>query len=164
MEEKRKEMKGVALGLCTWKEGLLGYEDKIWIPENDEIKAKTIRRHHDNEAAGHGGIAKTIDLVHRQYYWPHMREDITRYVKNCDVCQRIKATHHAPYGLLQPLEAPRQPWKSIAMDFVTGLPESEGYDAIWVVIDRLTKMAHFTPCHTNLKAEQFGRLFLQNIF
>ena len=93
-----------------------------------------------------------------------MREAITRYIKNCDVCQRIKATRHAPYGLLQPLEVPQQPWKSIAMDFVTGLPESEGYDAIWVVIDRLTKMAHFVPCHTSIKAEEFGRLFIQNIF
>src|SRR5437588_7989111 len=79
------------------------------------------------------------------------------------MCQRIKPARHAPYGLLQPLEIPTKPWESISMDFVTDLPESEGYDAIWVVVDRLTKMAHFLPCRTDLKTRQFVRLFMDNV-
>ena len=90
-------------------------------------------------------------------------ETIKRYVKNCDTCQRSKAVRHAPYGLLQPNEVPDQPWRSIAMDFITDLPKSDGYDTKLVVIDRLTKMSHFIPCKRDLDARQFATLFMQNI-
>ena len=92
-----------------------------------------------------------------------MRETIKRYVKNCDTCQRSKAVRHAPYGLLQPNEVPDQPWRSIAIDFITDLPESDGYDTILVVIDRLTKMSHFISCKKDLDARQFTTLFMQHI-
>ena len=92
-----------------------------------------------------------------------MRETIKRYIKNCDTCQRSKAVRHAPYGLLQPNEVPDQPWRSIAMDFITDLPNSNGYDTILVVIDRLTKMSHFIPCRKELDAQQFATLFMQHI-
>ena len=93
-----------------------------------------------------------------------MRQHVKEYVKNCDNYQRIKSNNHAPYGLLKPLEAPSRPWKSIAMDFITQLLESEENDAIWVVIDQLTKMAHFMPCRTDMTAGQFIRLFTENVF
>jgi len=70
---------------------------------------------------------------------------------------------HAPYGLLQSNEAPDRPWKSIAMDFITDLPKSEGYDTILVVIDRLTKMSHFIPCSKDLDARQFANLCMKEI-
>src|SRR6266550_3718977 len=74
-----------------------------------------------------------------------MDDEVKDYVRSCDVCQRDKASRRRKYGLLQPLEVPRRPWRSIAMDFIVGLPESNGYTQIWVVVDRLTKMAHFIP-------------------
>ena len=80
------------------------------------------------------------------------------------MCQRIKPPRHAPYGLLQPREIPTKPWESISMDFVTDLPESNGYDAIWVVVDRLTKMAHFIPCRKDMDTKQFIQLFLRTVF
>ena len=92
-----------------------------------------------------------------------MRETIKRYVKNYDTCQRSKAIRHALYGLLQPDEVQDQPWRSIAMDFITDLPESDGYDTILVVIDRLTKMSHFISCKKDLDARQFTTLFMQHI-
>ena len=70
---------------------------------------------------------------------------------------------HAPYGMLKSNEVPDQPWKSIAMDFITDLPESDGYDTILVVIDRLTKMSHFIPCNKELNARQFALLFMKEI-
>ena len=79
------------------------------------------------------------------------------------MCQRSKAVRHAPYGLLQPNEVPDQPWRSIAMDFITDLPNSNGYDTILVVIDRLTKMSHFIPCRKDLDARQFATLFMQHV-
>ena len=158
-----KEMKGVALGLCEWRDEHLWYEGKIWVPEDEGIRTTIISRCHDDPLAGHGGTAKTTELITRQYYWPMMRETIKRYIKNCDMCQRSKAVRHAPYGLLQPNEVPDQPWRSIAMDFITDLPNSNGYDTILVVIDRLTKMSHFIPCRKDLDARQFATLFMQHV-
>ena len=88
---------------------------------------------------------------------------IKGYVKNCDMCQRSKVIRHAPYGMLQPNEVPDQPWKLITMDFITDLPNSDGYDTILVIIDRLTKMSHFIPWRTDLDARQFATLFLKQI-
>ena len=79
------------------------------------------------------------------------------------MCQRSKAVRHAPYGLLHPNEIPDQPWQSIAMDFITDLPNSNGYDTILVVIDRLTKMSHFIPCGKGPDARQFATLFMQHV-
>jgi len=160
---KEKEMKGIALGLCKWKDDLLWYQGKIWIPNDEKIRTDLISKHHEPPQAGHGGTAKTTELISRRYYWPKIREDIKRFVKNCDTCQRTKVVRHAPYGLLQSNEAPDRPWKSIAMDFITDLPLSDGHDTILVVIDRLTKMSHFIPCSKDLDARQFANLFMREI-
>ena len=164
LEDDAKELNGEPLGLCKWIEGMMRYEEKTWIPEDQTLQKEIIRNNHDNIEAGHGGSAKTLDLKNRTYYWPEMRQQVKQYVKNCDNCQRIKSNNHAPYGFLKPLKAPSRPWKSIAMDFITQLPESGGNDTIWVVIDRLTKMAHFIPCRTDMTARQFIRLFTENVF
>jgi len=163
LEEGRKEMKGIALGLCQWKDGLLWYQGKIWIPKNEGIRTTLIAKHHEPPQAGHGGKAKTTVLISRRYYWPKIREDIKRFIKNCDTCQRTKVVRHAPYRLLQSTEAPDRPCKSIAMDFITDLPKSEGYDTILVVIDGLTKMSHFIPCSKNRDARQFANLLMKEI-
>jgi len=164
LERGDKEMKGVALGLCQWKDEYLWYQGKIWVPDKEGIQTNLIRQHHDIPQAGHGGTAKTTELLQRKYYWPHMRNTIKQYVKNCDICQRTKVVRHAPYGLMKPNEAPDRPWKSISMDFITDLPKSEGDDAILIVIDRLTKMAHFLPCTKEMDARQFAELFMREIF
>ena len=79
------------------------------------------------------------------------------------MCQRSKVVRHAPYGMLQSNKVSDQQWESIAMDFITDLPNSDGYDTILVVIDRLTKMSHFIPCRKDLDALQFTTLFLKEI-
>ena len=135
----------------------------VGVPEDEPTRMRLIRPHHEKRLIGHGGMAKTTELIQRQYYWPKMREYIKRYIKNCDTCQRTKVIRHAPYGMLQSTETPDRPWKSLAMDFITELPKSDGYDTILVVIDRLTKMSHFIPCRNNLDARQFAQLFLKEI-
>jgi len=164
LDEGKKEMKGVALGLCQLKDGYLWHQGKIWIPNNEGIRTNLIRRHHDIPQAGHGGTAKTTELLQRKYYWPRMRETIKQYVKNCDICQRTKLVRPAPYGLMKPNEAPDRPWKSISMDFITDLPLSEGSDAVLIVIDRLTKMAHFIPSTKDMNARLFQETFMREIF
>src|SRR5205807_6922180 len=76
LDEKEKEMKGVALGMCQWRDKKLWYQGKVWVPEDDKIRTAIIYRHHDQPSAGHGGTAKTTELISRRYYWPKMRETI----------------------------------------------------------------------------------------
>ena len=146
MKKRIKEIKGVALGLCQWKDEHLWYQEKIWIPNNEGVRTNLIRRCHDDPLEEHEGTAETTERVSRQYYWPRMREMIKRCVKNYDMYQRGEVVRHVPYGMLQSNQVPDQPWKSIVVDFIIDLPNSEGYDKILVVINRLTKMSHCIPC------------------
>jgi len=157
-------MKGIALGLCQWKDEYLWHQGKIWIPNNEGIRTNLMRRHQDIPQAGHGGKAKTTELLQRKYNWPRMRETIKQYVKNCDIGQQTKVVRHAPYGLMKANEAPCRPWKSISMDFITDLPLSEGSDAVLIVIDRLTKNGSFHPGMKEMNARQFQETFMREIF
>jgi len=127
------------------------------------MRTTLIAKYHEPPQAGHGGTAKTTELISRRYYWPKIREDIKRFIKNCDRCQRTKVVRHAPYGLLLSNAAPNRTWNSIAMDFITDLPKSVGYHTILVVIDRLTTMSHFIPGSKDLDARQFANLFMKEI-
>jgi hypothetical protein len=153
----------IALGLCEEKDGLLTYDGLIWIPDDDELRIRILRDHHDSNAAGHPGRARTLELISRSFYWPHQRKYVNRYVDHCDTCKRIKPIRHAPFGLLKPLTPPHRPWDSISMDFITGLPTTEGCNALWVVVDRLTKMAHFVACNDTLKPEGLADSFVKNV-
>jgi hypothetical protein len=85
----------------------------------------------------------------KKFWWYRMKREIAEHVAMCDNCRRIKAEHQRPAGLLQPLQIPRWKWDEIGMDFIVGLPRTRaGYDSIWVVVDRLTKSAHFIPVKT----------------
>jgi len=89
---------------------------------------------------------------------------IKKYVTGCDTCQHNKGSNHKPYGLLNPLSVPEQPWASISVDFITQLPPSKGFTAIHVSVDHFTKMANFAPTTDNVDAEGTVALFLQNVF
>jgi hypothetical protein len=145
-------------------DGIWWYQHKVLVPNNKALRARIMREHHDAPAAGHRGIAKTIELVERQYWWPTLRNDVKQYVQTCDSCQRTKATNQAQPGLLQPLPIPGARWASVTMDMVTKLPTTpRGYDSILVFVDRLTKYAHFIPTTEKLSAKGFARLFVQHI-
>jgi hypothetical protein len=122
-----------------------------------------LRQHHDDPLAGHFGTPKTLELLSRNYWFPRMKAFVKSYVTTCDSCARGKPPRHQKHGELAPLPAPSQPWKSITCDFITDLPPSNGYDALLVFVDRLTKMAHFAPCLKTADAPEFARLFLDYI-
>ncbi|GJP83868.1 hypothetical protein CLOP_g13969 [Closterium sp. NIES-67] len=109
--------------------------------------------------------ALTRPTVHtRNYYWPNMADDVRKYVSSCTICQIMKSSHQRAAGLLQPLDPPERPWQHVTMDYVTGLPaDPSGNDAILVVVDRLTKMAHFIACQQTITAEQTAQLFIANV-
>ncbi|KAL0395989.1 UNVERIFIED_CONTAM: Transposon Ty3-I Gag-Pol polyprotein [Sesamum calycinum] len=110
------------------------------------------------------GIQGTYQRIKGMFYWPGMKQDVVRWVQSCDVCQRSK-TEHLPYpGLLQPLAIPTQAWSSISMDFIEGLPKSEGKDCILVVVDRLTKYAHFIALTHPFSTESVARTFMDSVY
>lgn len=121
-------------------EGKLNYLGKLFVPDLPEAHLELLRQPHNAPAAGRPGKTKTFELLTKNYYWPQMMKYVEQYVKNCHTCSDAKATRHAPFGIFRPLPIPEQPWRDISMDFVTGLPVSDYYDAILVVVDRLTKM------------------------
>jgi hypothetical protein len=127
------------------KDGLLFYENRGGIPNGSALRLRILHKNHDSKVAGHFGQFKTAERMKQNFYWPKMHDDASDYVRSCDTCQRDKVSRHRRYGLLQPLEIPYRPWNSISMDFITALPKSDGFTQIWVIVDRLTKMAHFIP-------------------
>ena len=116
---------------------------------------------HDSKIAGHYRTYKTIVRVRANFYWPKMDENITEYVRSCDVCQRNKVIRHKKYGLLEPLEVPMGPWTAISMDFIVGLPKSDGYTKIWVIVDRFSKMAHFIQLRTEEHIKELALTFVK---
>ena len=93
-----------------------------------------------------------------------MKRDIAEHIARCDVCQRVKAEHHRLAGLLRPLEIPEWKWDDISMDFVVGLPRTQkGNDAIWVIVDRLTKVAHFIPVRETFRVPRLAQLYIDHI-
>ena len=161
-----KSQKHPSVDLSVWKmsEQLLLINDLVYVPANPSIRLQLLQSSHEHPAAGHPGQAATFEILTRNYWWPKMRHDISQFIRNCQVCQRIKPARHAPYGYLKPLSVPQRRWDSLSMDFIVGLPKSKSFDAIWVVVDRLTKMAHFVPCNSTVDAPKLASLFKSHIF
>ena len=103
------------------------------------------------------------DLIHH-YWWCGIKRDISDFVLRCLTCQQVKCEHHRPGGVSQRMPIPTWKWERITMDFVVGLPTTVGgYDSIWVVVDRLTKSAHFIPIRVKYTAEKLAELYISQI-
>ena len=119
------------------------YKNRVVIPPNSQIIKQLLREFHDSPIRGHSGVLRTYKRLAQQFYWPSMFQIVQDYVSSCDICQRVKSKTLAPAGLLQPLPIPCLVWDDITMDFIKGLPTSNGKNTILVVVDRLSKSAHF---------------------
>jgi hypothetical protein len=125
--------------------GLLWYkQNRLYVPEGN-MKDTFLKECHDGPLAGHGGVKHTTTFLKKSYYWPNLKECVEEYVKTCLTCQQNRTLNKKQVGLLQPLPIPEGPWESVSMDFMVSLPPSRGFDAIMVVVDRFSKMAHFIP-------------------
>eukprot|EP00253_Pinus_taeda_P027064 PITA_27064 len=145
--------------------GILYYKERIYIPNHAEIKEKILNEHHKSPYEGHPGYQKLITAVRKECYWPGMKKEVMDYLARCIVCQQVKAEHQHPAGLLQPLPIPEWKWEVITIDFITGLPKSKkGNDSIMVVVDKLSKSAHFIPVQSTYRAAQIENIFMHNIF
>ncbi|KAE8692579.1 hypothetical protein F3Y22_tig00110831pilonHSYRG00022 [Hibiscus syriacus] len=130
-----------------WLEGGLLYArgHRLYVPQFEGLRKELMKECHDSKWAGHPGIHQTLALITDSYYWPHMGDDVEAYVKTCLVCQQEKIEQKKPAGLLQPLPIPERPWESLSMDFIVGLPVTDGFSSIMVVIDRFSKYGTFIP-------------------
>jgi hypothetical protein len=136
----------------------------IYIPNDKEIKTRIINECHDTAVAGHGGVAKTISLITRLYYWPKLYQDVETYVHNCHSCQANKSSNQLPPGPLQSLPIPYRRWLEITMDLITQLPVTkDGNDAIVVWVDKLSKMVHYAATRTTITAPELAQLTFKEI-
>lgn len=127
---------------------------KICVPSAPEFRSHVLYRCHDHVTAGHRGQKKTFDALSRQYFLPGMRSYCNRYVESCVACRASKALSQRPAGLLQPLVIPSRRWGQVSLDFITDLPRSKNQnDAVLVIVDTLSKMAHFVPTRKAVTAE-----------
>jgi hypothetical protein len=123
-----------------------------------------LREAHKTPYTVHPSETKMHRDLKQSFWWKRMKVDVSKYVATCEVCQRVKAEHKRPACLLKPLEIPEWKWEHITMDFVVGLPRSpRGRDAIWVVVDRLTKSAHFIPMKTTNLASDLVPLYMKEV-
>jgi hypothetical protein len=100
----------------------------------------------------------------QKYWWIGMKGDIADFVARRDTCRRIKAEHQRPAGLLQPLHILVWKWDEISMDFIVGLPKtSNGHDSIWVIVDRLMKVARFIPVKIDYKGSKLAQLYIDHL-
>jgi hypothetical protein len=142
-------------------------EGRVVVTEDLEGKCKIIKTHHDPPVHGHPGISKTIQLVERNYWWPQMHKDITDYVQGCAECQHHKVNNRPTKAPLRPIypKPEAMPFETVAMDFITKLPESQGYDSILTITDHdCTKASIFIPCREEINAEGTVALYIQHVF
>ncbi|GJU55661.1 ty3-gypsy retrotransposon protein [Tanacetum coccineum] len=146
------------------KNGFLYRKDRMFIPpEACDLITKLLVEFHSSTLGGHGRFLRTYARIATYFFWPSMRRDIRNFIHACQICQLAKTSQLHPAGLLSPLPIPNQMWEDVAMDFITGLPNSRGYTVIMVVIDRLSKYAHFAPLHAKFNAPEVATLFVQTI-
>ena len=139
-------------------------DGKVVVPSGS-FRKDIISDFHDSPYVGHVGINKTTALISRYYWWPGMVDEISTYVRTCHLCQKNKARQHKPSGALQPVELPHVPWECCTMDFITQLPRTtRGHDAIFVVVDKLTKYVHIIPTTTDVNAVGVAELFVNHVF
>lgn len=147
------------------KDGLWYKGNQIVVPNIPWVRKSILYELHDAPYSGHVGVRKTLEALSQLFWWPKMRQSVKSYIKACEACQRNKATNQKPAGLLNPLPIPSEPWESVGMDFITGLPRTKsGHDAILVFVDRLTKMVHLAPTVTTIDSLGTARLYVDYVW
>jgi hypothetical protein len=163
-ELKNSRNKSVRSAEWTLTDDVLYHRGKIFVPDAHDLRRRILSLCHDSRTAGHAGRWKTLELVSRNYWWPQLSRYVGRYVSTCDLCLRTKAPRHHPVGELHPLPIPPTPWDTISVDFIVELPESSGHDAVMVVVDSVTKRAHFDSTLTSITAAGTARLFVRHVW
>jgi hypothetical protein len=145
-------------------QGVVWFNDRIVVPKDTDVCQQILDEAHLSLYSIHPGSTKMYQDLKQHYWWTKMKIEIARYVARCDTCRCVKAIHMKIAGPLQSLPIPTWKWEDISMDFFVGLPRTaKGFDSIWVIIDRLTKIAHFLPVKTDHPVVVYAQLYIARI-
>ena len=137
------------------EQGTVWFKKRICVPEIEHLRKLILREAHDSAYSIHLGSTKMYQDLKEKYWWYGLKRDVATQVALCDVCQWVKAEHQRPACLLQPLKVREWKWEEIGMNFIVGVPHTcSGYDSIWVIVDMLTKVAHFIPMKATYSGAQ----------
>ena len=152
------------VGGLIWRTSTGSYQ--LVIPNSIMLKEWVLHASHDDPLCGHLGKDKTLERVQRRFWWRGMAKDVTEWCKCCGTCQMTKSRRHKPYSQLHPLPIPEKRWQVVSLDFVTGLdPSPEGYDALAIFTDKLSKMVHIAPYQFgDSKSETTAQLYIDHVW
>ncbi|KAM2390555.1 hypothetical protein ACFX1X_034280 [Malus domestica] len=164
-ELKEQVLKGDNEKFIIRKDGALLKGNRLFVPkDNEAVKKEILDEAHTSVYAMHPGSTKLYRTIYHFYFWEGMKRDVAEYISRCLICQQVKADRQRLGGLMQNLPIPIWKWEDITMDFVYGLSRTPSmYDGIWVIVDRLTKTAHFLPVQQTYSLEKLAKLFVDNI-
>ena len=146
------------------EDGVLRFGKRLCVPSIPDLKKELLDEAHSSAFSIHPGSTKMYRDLRENYWWDNMKREIADYTSRCLVCQQVKAERMLPKGVMQPLPVPAWKWENITMDFVTGLPRtSKGNNAIWVVVDRLTKSAHFIAIREDASLDNLARIYIKEV-
>ena len=146
------------------EDGVLYYKYRVCVPDDNDLRKAILEGAHSGAFAIHPGSTKMYQDLKISFWWSGMKRDVSEFVTKCLVCQRVKAEHQVPSRLLQPIRIPEWKWDRITMDFVVGLPlTGRKHDSVWVVMDRLTKSAHFLLVRTDYSLDKLAELYIKEI-
>ena len=151
-------------GWTVHSDGSLLYRGRVVVPHSTDLREEILREFHCSRFPVHPGGTKIYQDLCRQNYWSGMKRHVGDFVRRCLTCQQVKAEHQKPVVLLQPLEVAEWKWEHVTMDFVTHLPRTpQRHDAVWVIVNWLTKSAHFLAMRMTFTLERFCRLYIREI-
>src|SRR5580765_777218 len=145
-------------------DGILRCKGRVCVPNDPELRRLILEEGHRSRLSMHPGSTKMYQDLKQNFWWPGMKRQVAEFVAACLTCQKAKVEHQRPAGMLQSLDVPEWKWDSVSMDFVVALPTTrKRFDSIWVIVDRLTKSAHFLPVRTTYKVEDLARVYVAEI-
>lgn len=144
--------------------GILKLKGQVYIPNSSEQRKSVLQEMHNVPYAGHPGYQKTVKTVRKEYFWPGMKKYVAEHIAKCMECQRVKVEHRHPAGFLQPLSIPEWKWEVVTIKFITKLPRSsQQHESIMVVVNKLTKAAHFVPVKSTHKVIDIAEIYMKEI-
>jgi hypothetical protein len=145
-------------------EGTQWFKEKLVVPRREALKKKILDQAHTSRYSIHLGSTKMYHDLRQQFWRTRMKHEATRYVSECDTCRKVKANYMKPGGLLQLLSILKWKWDDISMDFIVGLPmTARKSDSIWVIVDQLSKSAHFIPVHTHNDVRRYAEIYIARV-
>src|SRR3954466_4983088 len=143
---------------------MIFFENHLVVSKNKNLRQLILTEAHDTPLSIHPGSTKMYRDLRQGIWWTRMKREIAQFIAKCDVYRCVKAEHQRPAGTLKPFPIPEWKWDKVSMEFMTGFPKTQkGNDAIFVFIDRLSKVAHFLPVRESITASQLADLYVSRI-